>query len=345
VSEHLNLSDSADVAADRRLLPEVGGPAISAAEFDSERLAATVRYSWPVDRTLLGGLERIARRLMDRADVEPPSVLLPELGAFVQLLLELISRSQDAPIGAGLRTAASGVALASARLSWVAGKSSDTYRHYALGEVLAREAGAGTELAMIFIDKSEAAAQTARLDADLMRSLALADAAEQAAGGDALSGVLGWVYGERAVQHARLGSAAASSRDIDRLHSLRFECRPGDFNLFSPLESAWADQYAGACALTLGRPDEAITVYESVLSRTDTSLVWERSRAGVQLATAWVDKGELEQACALLIQTLPVIRASGNQRDLQAALRLRDRSQRGRSSLAWRRLDEVLREA
>jgi tetratricopeptide (TPR) repeat protein len=280
---------------------------------------------------------------MHRADTEAPPVLLPELRAFLELLLQLISRPQPGDVGDRLRATASSLALASARLFWVAGQPAETYVHYALAEVLAREAGATTQLAMMLVDKSETVAQFARREADLMRSLALADAAQHAVEGREQPGVLAWIHGERAVQYSMLGDGTAAGADIDRLVSLADQSGPEEFNLFSSLDSAWSEQYKGACALKLGRPDEAIVIYDAVLSRTDQSLIWERSRAIVQLADAWAEKAEVERACALLLDAVPVIRGSRNERDLHAVLRVRRRLNRWRSTPALRQLDEALK--
>ena len=77
---------------------------------DVERIQATLTRLWPVDRPLLDGLNRVARQLGHRRDTEPPSAVLADLGGYLDILIELLSRSQSSDHARDLRQIAAFVA-------------------------------------------------------------------------------------------------------------------------------------------------------------------------------------------------------------------------------------------
>ena len=138
-----------------------------------ERIQATLTRLWPVDRPLLDGLDRVARHLGHRRDTEPPSAVLGDLGGYLDVLIELLSRSQRSGHARDLRQIAAFVAQNLAMASWIARDAPTTYRTYALAETLAREARSGSQLSLILVDRSEMAGQTAGSPDDWEEALAM----------------------------------------------------------------------------------------------------------------------------------------------------------------------------
>ena len=135
-----------------------------------------------------------------------------------------------------------------------------------------------------------------------------------------------------------------SGRDLEVAYGAMSAASPSDRNLFSALDSAWLDGYAGARALKLGRTTEAAEIYEAVLSRTDARLVWERTVALTQLATVRALEGEMEHACRLLTQAVEMAAATGNTSGVMMALRVREQQlARWRSDPCVRQVDELFR--
>ena len=70
-------------------------------------MATTVTYLWPVDRALLDGLQRAAKELVPRANIEAPDTIVPDLRTYRDALTTLLSRSQSDEVTASLQTLAS----------------------------------------------------------------------------------------------------------------------------------------------------------------------------------------------------------------------------------------------
>lgn len=316
---------------------------------DAERLTATLDRLWPVDRPLLTGLDRAARRLAERRDTEAPSAVTPALRRLLDVLIELLSRPQRADCTRGLSRIAAFTGQNLAMASWVAGDAADTYRTYAIAESLARESRSGAQLALILVDRSEMAAQVARAGGDWDAARLLADAAETAALMDATTpaGVLAWIHGERATQRAMLGDERGSGHDLERMQEVRREAAPDELNVFSPAlasTSGWIDAYQVRRALRLGQADQAVDLCERTLSTTDPRLVWEVAETLVLLAEAWTIKGELAAGAHRLEQAAELASATENRRDLRLVRGvLGSMRRRWPGAAELRRLDELAR--
>jgi transcriptional regulator with XRE-family HTH domain len=314
---------------------------------DMDRLRATLTHLWPVDGPLVGGLDRVSRELARRRDTEPPPAVMPDLSRYLDMLIELVSRSQRPDHGRELRRIAAYVGQNLAMASWVSGDAAATTRSYAVAESLARESRCGSQLAMILVDRSEMAGQVARAGGEREDARALADAAETAAlmDPDTPPGVMAWIYGERSLHRAELGDECGSGRDIERMEEVRLSAPADGLNVFSPgLPSAWVDAYHARRALRVGNADEALAVTERILASTDWRLHWERAETLIQLAEAWILKGELCAAADRLRQAIELLRSTGNARDIRGVHRAMNqiRQRWGRPN-QLRELDEALR--
>ena len=325
-----------------------GSPtALSATAFphvDLERMATTMTYLWPVDRALLDGLQRAGKELVRRADIEAPDTIVPDLRAYRDGLSALLSRSQSPDAASHLQVLASETSRNIGWLSDHVHQWPDTYANFALAESLAREAGSGSQLALVLINKSNLYAERAAMPADFGPAIALADAASVAVGPDAPGGLRAWILAERATYAAAIGDEITASRNLDYAYRLA-AAAPREMNLFSDYDSSWLDGYQGAVALRL-RPDAAIDIYEAVLRRTDARLTWERTSALGHLAEAQAARGErdLDHVCALLHEMIALAQATGDRRGVELARRLRQRHlARAAASQGVRRLDELLR--
>jgi hypothetical protein len=314
---------------------------------DMERLNATLTRLWPVDRPLLDGLDRVARHLGHRRDTEPPYAVLADLGGFLDVLIDLLTRSQRPDHARQLRQIAAFVGQNLAMASWIARDAPTTYRSYALAETLAREARSGSRLSLILVDRSEMAGQTARSREDWEEAQAMADAAETAALMDPTTppGVLAWIYGERSGHRAQLGDDLGSGRDLDRMEEVRLSSPPQALNLFSPsLGGEWLDNYHVRRALRLGVTEEAVRLCAHILGRTDRRLIWQHAETAVLLAEAWLLQGELGAATEQLTAVIPLLTSTRNARDLAVVHRLVGKvRKRWPGAVELRQLDELLR--
>jgi transcriptional regulator with XRE-family HTH domain/tetratricopeptide (TPR) repeat protein len=320
-------------------LPESAFP-----QMDRDRLAVALRYLWPADEPLVGGLGRAVRQLSHRTDTESPDVVLPDLRAFLEGLQQLLSRSQPPELASRLMVLASVAAMHTGFLHDIGGRWSDAYTHFAVSESLARESGSGTQLAMVLINKSEVYSRRARGPEDLGPAVTFTEAAQLAVEPNSPAGLRAWIVGERAAHEAEFGDDLASGQDVELAYRIAAGASATELNLFSDLDSRWLEHYRAIRALRLGQPDEAIAVYSLVLRQTDPQLLWERARALYRLAAAWALKGEVERACDLLMQAAALTAMNGDRRGLLQVQRVRDRELgRWGSDHHLRALDEAIR--
>jgi tetratricopeptide (TPR) repeat protein len=256
----------------------------------------------------------------------------------------LMSRSQPTALEARLRAVAGRIAELVGFSSYIAGHRVDAFNAFAVAEVLGRDAGSGEVVATVLAAKSRLYSRSVQERGDPARAIALLDAAELSTSPAVPPALRSWVHGRRAEEHSDQGDDVASGRDLESAY--RVLGSSSDNNLFSSLDSAWLDNYRGARAVKLGRSDEAIRIYEGVLQYTDPQLLWERTLALTQLATAWAQREELEQACWLLAEAAASAAANGYTTGLRLVVRVRDRQLgRWRSEPHVRALDEAIRSA
>jgi tetratricopeptide (TPR) repeat protein len=313
---------------------------------DRDRLASALRYLWPADKATVEGLARAGRQLSHRADSEPPYLVLPDLREYLDSIQQLLSRSQPRELASHLMLLASRAAMHAGDLHDSGGDWSDAYMNFAVAESLAREAGSGSQLAMVFINKAEMYRRRAHVPENLRPAVALTEAAWLAVEPDAPPGLRAWILGERAAHEAEMGDDLASGRDLEHAYRVAAGVPAAEMNLFSDLESQWLDHYRGLRALRVGQLDEAIAVYTAVLRDTDPQLLWEQGRALYRLAATWALKGEVERACDLLRQAANLTAGSGDRRGLEQVLRVRERLLgKWRTDPHVRELDDAIREA
>jgi transcriptional regulator with XRE-family HTH domain len=109
--------------------------------------------------------------------------------------------------------------------------------------------------------------------------------------------------------------------------------------------SAWhVEDWRGLSFIKLGRPERAIPALEHGL-KGKTKTVGSRSTGEslLNLGNAYLDAGELDEACAKFAQAFPVLSAIRSQRHLRTFLRLHKRLMTHRRAKSVRDLDEVVR--
>jgi hypothetical protein len=137
---------------------------------------------------------------------------------------------------------------------------------------------------------------------------------------------------------AALDRAAEAASEITPQHCT---------GLFSDWSTSRLQVYEGTCHVLLGESTKAITTLEPVLKslandRTATNVLLA---ARVDLARAYGDVGELEQACSLLGATYEQLRGVGNHRGIGRARRAREQLAQWNSEPAVLQLDAIMNAA
>jgi len=313
---------------------------------DRERLSLTMRHLWPVDRSLLTGLQRASKELVRRSDTEPPTLIVPDMQKFRAALMTLLARSQPQDATVQIQTMASELSRSMAWLNDHTLRWPDTYTNYAVAESLAREAGNGNQLAQVLVNRSEVYFGRATKPDDMDAAAQLAEAASTVIGPDALAGLKAWVLAVRAVFAATEGDEFAALRYLDSAYHIA-AVAPHELNLFSDYDSAWLDSYKAMVTMRL-HPAEAIGILTDVLRRTAPELTWERVSALNRLAEAHAaaPTPDIEHVGGLLLQSIELAHQTGDERGLTLAVQVRERHLgRWRTEPAVRHLDDAIRAA
>ncbi len=313
---------------------------------DRERLSLTMRHLWPVDRSLLTGLQRASKELVRRSDTEPPTLIVPDMQKFRAALMTLLARSQPQDATVQIQTMASELSRSMAWLNAHTLRWPYTYTNYAVAESLAREAGNGNQLAQVLVNRSEVYFGRATKPDDMDAAAQLAEAASTVIGPDALAGLKAWVLAVRAVFAATEGDEFAALRYLDSAYHIA-AVAPHELNLFSDYDSAWLDSYKAMVTMRL-HPAEAIGILTDVLRRTAPELTWERVSALNRLAEAHAaaPTPDIEHVGGLLLQSIELAHQTGDERGLTLAVQVRERHLgRWRTEPAVRHLDDAIRAA
>ncbi|KZM73587.1 hypothetical protein AWN90_33860 [Nocardia terpenica] len=110
--------------------------------------------------------------------------------------------------------------------------------------------------------------------------------------------------------------------------------------LFSDWSSTRLFVYEGTCWLFLGEPQKAVVALNEALGATDEGNQNVTLAARVDLGSAYVSAGELEEGCRILGDTYGSSAAMGNQRGIERARQAIGRLDRWKTELPVRELGE-----
>jgi transcriptional regulator with XRE-family HTH domain len=303
---------------------------------DWERLAAALEDPRRIDERLFDDLAELTRGYSRRVQEVAPCDLLAPVGKHLDLIRRLVADVPDFGLRRRFLTVASETATVAGWLSSRLDNRGDARMYCGLAQELAAEAGDGARRAQGLVIASD-------LAEDGTGAIALLDEAERAAGSWSSPLLRAWVLARRAEEHAIMGDAAASDRDIDRAEHFFAAVRSPADGVLSGWDAARMAGYRGACAVSLGRPAEATRVLERAVAATAPDVVANRAKFLTNLGAAQVQRQRVEEACASLGGALAIAVKSGLAARIQHIRRVRRTLHRWRGVSAVKQLDEQLR--
>lgn len=312
---------------------------------DWDRLAAMLRGQLgPGDRVLVDDLEVITRSYARQVETVAPGSLLPALRSHLAMLSGSLHPGQPEPVRRRLLSLTGETAVLAGRLSWLLDNRGEARQCWTLACDLAREAGDGTLLAealgnqRVLHSTIPNRGQYGRPD----RALAVLDAAEERLTSTSSPYARMMVLLLRAEDHAAVGDADASQRDLEGAESALLSAERPDDGYYALWDAGRIAGYRGSCALALKRPEEASTVLESALAQTSEALIGQRCAVMTDLATAYAMQREAEHSAALLMQSADTAERTGLGELLQRVHGARVHLDPWRDAPAVRLLDERL---
>jgi tetratricopeptide (TPR) repeat protein len=139
------------------------------------------------------------------------------------------------------------------------------------------------------------------------------------------SGITAWVWSERARLDAAEGDEAEARRSLETAMSAAAN-DPDHLNLFAPgRDSRWLARRPAWVALHLGHSQEAITMLEHNRAGADEGLPREMVWNSIELAEAWAEHGDLDNALVYLDDALDRAEESADRRGAAHVVRVRSR--------------------
>lgn len=299
--------------------PEPGGYDVKRREFiryttamlagasflDADRLETAIRR---VDQRWLDDI----RTLLDVYGLQywtiAPRLLQPVVRSLLATLQGLLSTTQEGPLRRQLQSMAGEAAALAGLIAFRLENRGDARVGFQLAEELAEAAGdqALRAHALTGLHAVYSSVPQGGHGGDTPTALAMLDEAERAAGLDADPLLRTWIHAARAEEHAVLGDAGSSYRDLDAAERALSASGRRETGFFSHWDRFRLAGFRGNCELLLGRPREAAATLEESLQNTSPSLLGPFACVCADLAAAYAEQGEIERACSLLARGLAV---------------------------------------
>lgn len=347
VEEAVEAAETVDKEDDvrRRQFLQYMSVVTGATMLDWDRLAAMLRGQLgPGDRVLVDDLEVITRSYARQVETVAPGSLLPALRSHLAVLSGSLHAGQPDEVRRRLLSLTGETAVLAGRLSWLLDNRGEARQCWNLACDLAKEAGDDTLLAealgnqRVLYSTIPNRGQYGRPD----RALAVLDAAVGRLTPTSSPYARMMVLLLRAEDHAAIGNADASQRDLEAAEAALISAGGPHDGYYALWDAGRIAGYRGSCALALDRPEEASTVLEAALGQTSALLIGQRCAVMTDLATAYAMQREVEHSAALLMQCADTAERTGMGELLQRVHGARVRLDPWRDAPEVRLLDERL---
>jgi tetratricopeptide (TPR) repeat protein len=313
---------------------------------DTEQLVGALEEALRVDRNLVEGLTRAARRFpKEWGRGGAPQVLRRRIHGHLQIVHALL----DGVMGGGsrreLESAAANAATVAGLIAIVVDQPEDAAIYLQLAHRLAGSAG-DTEahaLALMFASHLVSVTRPDASAPDPARARALVEEAMRLVSPVTAPHARAWVLLRAAGEYASGGDELRAFRLLDEAERLSSSGPAPADGMLSPWTADTHLTFRGEVAAMCGRYGEAVALLETGLSRLGPDRVATRPRALADLAAAHARQGSVDHACALLSEAFELARWAGIPERVARISGIRRRHLAGHESEpAVRRLDEQL---
>jgi|GEM_PF-1780906 len=153
-----------------------------------------------------------------------------------------------------------------------------------------------------------------------------------------------WLCGAEAEAHAVAGEVDACLRALDCAEAALDEAQPDETpRWIAHFDRSHLVRWQGQCLVQLAQPAAAQPVLQEAMRSVDLSFVRARASTLVDLATSFLQQGEIDEGCRVATQALTLARNTRSARCEQRIVVLRSQVQLGADTPALEQLDEQLR--
>lgn len=311
--------------------------------------------SWPDSEEMLdvsssdsSAFLTLTKLLASQRQAVAPDVLLSLVEAHRECLAMLFRKASSDPLRVEIGILLGETSIVASRLCSAKGNRALAVAHCAYARRMADKLNDPVLGAISRIFESNLHSEAATLigaDGDILTGLRLLD--EAAAVGDLLNpAAQARIAAEQAQSYAALHLRRECEDALSRARDAAGRIKEADrTGLFSDWSLPRVQVYEGTCSLFLDDSKKAVHVLTEALRDADSDKgnVNVSLAASVDLASAYVDSGELGEGCKMLADTYRRLSDIGNRRGIQRALGARTRLDRWNDEQHVRELDEIIR--
>jgi tetratricopeptide (TPR) repeat protein len=314
----------------RQLLQQALSTAITPYAFSSpdivERLVRAIKRSTSIDSALLAHLEMITRnnrQLFVRS--QKSALMLPDISRHLDTITQLLEHSLPMPIHTLLCTFAAETTQLIGDILFNAGDNDSAEKYYNAALDASREAANEVLYAVVLGRKSFISIY----NGNPQTALPLLKEAHDIVNGKASDVIDAWLWAVEAEVHANSGNSDACLRALEQSEIFIERDQQGEVSYtfadisYSPFTSSHLLGYKGVCNLKLHMTSNAQEYLEKRLSSLEENFSHKKSIALVDLATVYVQRGEIEEACKYVRQALDIITQTKSARVFQRVLQHR----------------------
>ncbi len=338
---------------ERRVLLKMGsvlGVAAMAPLELLERVTRGAGRAAPVDGGLLDDLASLTTIYASNYDSVPPSSLSQPVQAHMNRVTRLLDGSLSPAARRRASSLAGEVAAFAGWLAFLKDQRGAARAHFALARDAAHEAEDDALYASVLGSMSYLCSRThsSTGQGDTATALALIDQANARLPAEAPASLRSWLAARQGVEHAADGDDYGYNRHIERAKEILRDARGepaqegffSDGGRFATWDEALLRGFEGTGLVLLGRAQEAEAVLWRTLSETPYSK--RRSTTLADLAAAYVQQQEINQACRAAKDSLAIATEIGFSLGVQRLHGVRARMHRWDNEPAVRDLDAEL---
>lgn len=309
------LEDWSDDMRRRELLRLMGvGGAALALPIDPARLAWTTKNPGKLDGRQLDDLQALTTSYGQMQDTVAPNALITPVRGHLEELTTLLGTTQPEVVRKQLYGIAGETAIIAGWLSFHMDNRGHARDHFTVAEAAGRESGNDTLYAHALGARRalHSAVPLGGHLGDTAQALALMNEARDHVGSTTPAPLRAWLAACEAEEHALAGDAKACRDSLERAEHATDESHPDQLvGRFRHWNHARLDGYRGLCHVLLHDTAEAESVLNRALEGTDPARFEHRSAVLTDLAAAYAQDGEPEQAGRTAVEALGIALDAG----------------------------------
>jgi hypothetical protein len=273
---------------------------------DIEFLAAILKGSATPDTQMTDEMEKIAHQYMEQWATSPPHDLLLIVDEYIKGIRLALGNSNSTIISTRLQAMTAELLVYAALLCWYMQRRPAAEEYLRRAEIMVRDAGPRTLRAISLVITSDFHSQVQLGGGSgSMASRALLQAAEEVIG-TAPSPARSWVLMRRAEEEAAIGRSTETHHYLDAADASLASAELSQTGMLAHWNQSIHTGFRGNCERLLCNFSDSAQILSHLLIDQPTPVPSNQASIQADLGSVYAQKGEVDQACHLLGQSLSI---------------------------------------